>query len=154
MRLSKLIAAFVITFAAGAIGNLTTGDNISTWYAGLDKPFFTPPNAVFGPVWTLLYTLIAVSLYLIWSRGVPRGNRAYWWFAFQLTLNTLWSIVFFGAHQLWLGVAVIAGLIVAIIGTMRAFWPISCAAVYLLAPYLAWVLFATALNISIATLNT
>lgn len=154
MRLFKLIASFVITFAAAAIGNLATGDNISTWYAGLDKPFFNPPNTVFGPVWTLLYTLIAISLYLVWRRRVSRGDRAYWWFAVQLILNTLWSVVFFAGHQLWLSVAVIVALLIAIIGTIRAFWPISRLTAYLLTPYLAWVVFASALNLSIAILNT
>lgn len=155
MRIVKLAAAFGISFAAAAIGSLGAADSIPTWYAGLDKPFFNPPNALFGPVWTVLYALIAVSLYLVWAAKTEIDRtRAYWWFGVQMALNTVWSLVFFGMHEMWAAAIIIFGLIATIIGTMYSFWPVSRTAVYLLMPYLAWVCFATLLNLSIAILNS
>lgn len=150
----KLLISVGVSFLAGAIGNLATNPNIPTWYADLDKPAFNPPNWVFGPVWTLLYILMGVSLYLVWTSPSVKGKPApYVWFGFQLMLNALWSIVFFGWHMTGLAVVVILGLLASIIVTARLFWPISRPAAYLLVPYMAWVSFATILNISITRLN-
>ncbi|MBL8160281.1 tryptophan-rich sensory protein [Candidatus Saccharibacteria bacterium] len=151
---AKLIASLAVAFSAAAIGSLATIPNIPTWYEALEKPFFSPPNWVFGPVWTLLYTLIGISLYLVWSAKTKHSKRnAYLAFGIQLALNALWSLVFFGLQQPWLGVGVIIALLVMIILTMREFWPIRRYAAYLLVPYLLWVCFATCLNIAVALLN-
>lgn len=151
----KLISAIVLSSAAGAIGSLATSPNIASWYANLEKPFFNPPNWVFGPVWTVLYILMGVSLYLIWTapHKKPKKQTAYVWFGAQLALNTIWSLVFFGLHAPLAGVAIILLLWGSILATMQSFWPLSKQAAYLLIPYLAWVTFASMLNMCIAVLN-
>lgn len=148
------IASIVGSYAAGAIGSLATIPNIPTWYAALEKPLLNPPNWVFGPVWSALYVLIGVALALVILAKTKRSkDNAYLWFGVQLALNTAWSLVFFGLHAPWVGVVVIAALIVSIIMTMCAFYPIKKAAAWLLIPYVMWVSFATYLTISIAVLN-
>ncbi len=118
------------------------------------KPTFVPPNWVFGPVWTVLYLLMGISLYLVWMQQSKRSKQlAFAFFGLQLVLNTAWSVVFFGFHQPVTAVAVIFALLVAIAATMVQFWQFSRRAVYLLVPYLLWVSFATALTIGIAILN-
>ena len=149
----KLIISILLPFAAGAIGSLATIPNISTWYANLEKPALIPPNEVFGPVWTLLYLLMGISFYLVWTAKRPASRNAYVFFGIQLALNTLWSVVFFGLHQPWAGVLVILLLIGAIVLTMKAFAKVSSVAMWLLTPYVAWVGFATYLTIGVATLN-
>lgn len=153
MKILKLIAAIALSLAAGGIGGLATTPNIPTWYAHLDKPPLIPPNEVFGPVWTTLYVLMGISLYLVWLRQAPNKRTAYIAFGLQLALNTLWSLVFFGLRQPWPGALVIVALIVAIAITIKQFRPYSAVAAWLLAPYLAWVCFATYLNVGIALLN-
>lgn len=153
MKVLKFIASIVITFSAAAIGSLATYANIPTWYASLEKPIFNPPNWVFGPVWTVLYIAMAVALYLVWVRPNRNKKRAVIAFAVQLTLNALWSIVFFGLHLPWLAVVVILALLVSIIFTIREFYIISRPASYLLVPYVLWVSFASILTISVASLN-
>ena len=112
MKAVKLIASIVISFAAGAIGSLATISNISTWYAELEKPLLNPPNFVFGPVWTILYLLMGIALYLVWtSKATKSKTIAYAAFAAQLVLNALWSLVFFGLHSPELGILVIVLLI-------------------------------------------
>jgi tryptophan-rich sensory protein len=149
-----LALLLVLCLAAGGLGALATEPNIPTWYAGLNKPPFNPPNAVFPVVWTILYVLMAIAAWLAW-RSAPTGKhwRVTGPFAVQLALNSAWSFAFFAAHNPWLGVGVIACLLVAILWTMLAFARHSRAAAALLVPYLAWVGFATALNVSIAVLN-
>lgn len=153
-KLIKLVVAIGASLAAGAVGSLATIPNIPTWYAELEKPFFNPPNWVFGPVWTLLYVLMGISLYLVWTATSKKPKRPlYTLFGVQLALNTLWSLVFFGLHAPWAGVAIIVLLWACIIATMRLFWPVSKVAAYLLIPYAAWVTFATVLNTAVALLN-
>jgi tryptophan-rich sensory protein len=153
MKAMKLIASLVISFAAGVVGNIATIPNIPTWYAGLEKPLLNPPNIVFGPVWTILYLLIAISLYLVWVHPAKNKTAAYIAFATQILLNTLWSLVFFGLHAPLLAVAVVLLLVMAIIATIISFHRVSKVAAYLLIPYVVWVGFATYLTIGIAVLN-
>ncbi len=124
------------------------------WYAALDKPFFNPPNWLFAPAWTLLYILMGVALWRIWRlvASVER-TRALRLFAVQLALNAAWTPVFFGAHSLAGGLAVILFMAMAIIVTIQFFHPLDKPAAWLLAPYLAWVAFATTLNVSLLALN-
>ena len=154
MKAMKLIASLVISFAAGAIGNLATLPNISTWYADLEKPLLNPPNFVFGPVWSVLYLLMGISLYLVWTNKASKGKTtAYIAFAAQLVLNTVWSLAFFGLHSPELGILVILLLVGAIVATIITFNRFSKPAAYLLMPYLLWVCFAAYLTIGVALLN-
>lgn len=148
------LAAFVIVcLAAGWIGSLATTPNIPTWYAGLNKPWFNPPNSIFPVVWTILYVLMAVAAWLVWREETPARWPALAAFAVQLALNIAWSFAFFGAQSPLLGLVVIVALIAAIVWTMIAFSSVSGLAAGLLVPYLAWVAFATVLNAAIYALN-
>jgi benzodiazapine receptor len=141
---------------AGAIGSLATQASLSTWYEALAKPSFNPPSWVFAPVWTTLYTLMGIAAYLVWRRGWHRQDvkRALGVFAVQLVLNAAWSLVFFGLQAPLGGLVVIVLLLAAIVLTMRAFFPLSRTAGWLLVPYVLWVAFATVLNGSIWLLNS
>lgn len=154
MKLIKLFSSIAVSLAAGGIGSLATIPNIPSWYAALDKPWFNPPNWIFGPVWTTLYILMGVSLYLVWvTPSKRRKQAAYILFGAQLFLNTLWSIVFFGLHAPFVAIGIILMLLISLIVTMRLFWDLSKLAALLLVPYVAWVSFASCLNIAIAVLN-
>lgn len=154
MKILKLITSLAISFSAALVGTMATTPNIPTWYATIEKPFFNPPNWIFGPVWTILYVLIGISLYLLWTHETNKSKtHVYLIFIGQIWLNALWSLVFFGLHQVWFAFGIIVLLLTGIIALMRAYWPFSRVAAYLLIPYLLWVLFASALNLSIALLN-
>ena len=148
-----LVGFVALTWVAGWLGTFATTPNIPTWYAGLEKPWFNPPNSVFPIAWGILYTLMAVAAWLVWRSDHPGRRAALIAFFVQLIINVLWSFAFFGANSPVLGLIVIAALIVAIVWTIRAFAPVSKAAAWLMVPYLAWVLFATLLNASILLLN-
>jgi benzodiazapine receptor len=152
----RLVVACGVSLAAGAIGSLAVTDpGFSSWYTAIEKPGFTPPGWVFGPVWTVLYLLMGVAAFLVWQRGL--GSRAVRialvWFLVQLALNAAWTPVFFGLHRIGLAVVVIVLLWAAIVVTMCYFFRVSRAAGLLLVPYLLWVSFATVLNASIWYLN-
>jgi len=151
----RFLVAVLPVVAVAVAGSLVTSPNIPGWYAGLEKPGFTPPNWAFPVAWTLLYALMAFSLWRILSlpQDLPGRSGAIVAFFVQLALNSLWSFAFFGAHSPIAGLAVIAALNVAILATIRAFWPLDRPAALLLVPYLAWVLFATALNGAVWQLN-
>jgi tryptophan-rich sensory protein len=141
--------------AAGALGSVVTRPNIPTWYANLAKPGFTPPNWAFAPAWTFLYLLMAYAAWRILS--LPRSTRgrsgALLAFFVQLTLNAGWSWAFFGLHSPLAGLIVIVLLLGAIVLTIQRFRDLDPVASLLLAPYLAWVLYASALNFEIWRLN-
>ena len=149
------LIAIAICSLAGLIGQLFTFPEITTWYADLAKPFFNPPNWIFGPVWTVLYIMMGIAVYLVVRRGLftPAVEIALGCFAIQLTLNCLWSIIFFGQHQLWFAFVEIIVLWAAIGLTIIKFWPLSSLAGWLLVPYLCWVSFAAVLNYSVWFLN-
>lgn len=154
-NLLKLIVCIGVCQLAGVIGSVFTMENIPTWYASLNKPPLQPPNWLFGPVWITLYTLMGVSIFLVIKNGLnkPGVKSAAGLFAVQLVLNTLWSIVFFGMHELLMSVFIIAALWIMILLTMLKFKPISFTAAVLLLPYLLWVSFASYLNSAIFVLN-
>lgn len=151
----RFLLAVLPVATVSALGSLATLPNIPTWYEGLVKPGFTPPNWLFGPVWTLLYAMMAYALWRILSfpAGQAGRNSAVTAFFVQLALNGLWSWAFFGAHSPFAGLVVILALVVAILATIRAFWRLDRAAAYLLVPYLAWVCYATALTAAVWRLN-
>lgn len=148
LNLIKLFLAIVICESAGLIGSLFTFSAIPTWYATLNKPFFSPPNFVFGPVWTTLYFLMGVSLYLVWMK--KKSLTIFW---IQLFFNVTWSLVFFGLKNPLLALINIIFLWTAIFLTIKHFFRISKLAAYLLVPYLLWVSFASLLNLAIVILN-
>ncbi|GIW69433.1 MAG: mitochondrial benzodiazepine receptor/sensory transduction protein [Patescibacteria group bacterium] len=154
-KILLLTLSVLITFSVGALGSFFTTPSIPTWYSSLNKPFFSPPNWVFGPVWTLLYILMAVSLYLIWINQSPKSQKrkATLLFLIQLCLNALWSVIFFGMRSPEIALIEILLLEAAIIFTVLSFKKISKTAAKLLIPYALWVAFATALNLSIVVLN-
>jgi benzodiazapine receptor len=151
----KFIVSIVVCQAAGIIGSLFTTPAIPTWYAGLNKPVFTPPNWLFAPVWTTLYLLMGISLFLIWNKTHtnPKARLGIAVFAGQLVFNILWSIAFFGLQSPLLGVIVIVMLVVLICSTIVVFIRVQRIAAILLIPYLLWTGFATALNIALFVLN-
>lgn len=152
----KLIISILICEGAGIIGSVFTISSIPTWYVTLNKPFFSPPNWIFGPVWTILYLLMGISLYLIWTKKVEKKVpkvKSYQVFFAQLILNTLWSIVFFGMKSPFAGFVVIIILWFLIIETIRNFAKVDKTASFLQYPYLVWVTFATVLNFSVWVLN-
>ncbi|OGG24866.1 TspO protein [Candidatus Gottesmanbacteria bacterium RIFCSPHIGHO2_12_FULL_40_13] len=147
------IFAIFLSEGVGILGSLFTVSSIPTWYANLTKPPFSPPNYVFGPVWTTLYALMGISLYLVWISRIKSKQYAVKLFFVQLALNAVWSIIFFGLKRPGLAFIEIIALWVAIILTIKAFQKISKTASYLLYPYLAWVSFASILNFAIWILN-
>jgi tryptophan-rich sensory protein len=151
----KLIVSIVACQCAGLIGSVFTTPSIPTWYAALEKPFFTPPNWLFAPAWITLYLLMAVAAFLIWRRGLGEEgvNCALTVFLVQLVLNALWSMVFFGLQSPLYGMVVIIALWIAILLTIIKFFKLSVAAGSLMLPYILWVSFASALNIAIWVLN-
>lgn len=151
---AKLIAAILLCEGAGIIGSIFTIPSVTGWYTTLIKPPFNPPNWLFGPVWTILYLLMGISLYLVWlSKKSAVKKEALQIFFAQLILNSLWSIVFFGARSLLGGLVIIIGMWVLIYLTIKKFAKINKTASYLLYPYLAWVSFASVLNLAIVFLN-
>ena len=147
-----IIVCIVLCNLAGLIGVVTTDTGASPWYQQLAKPAFNPPGWVFGPVWTLLYVLMGVALYLL-IRAWPASGLALALFFTQLLLNAIWTPVFFGAHQIGWALVVIVGLWLAIAATIVATWYISRPATWLLTPYLLWVTFAAVLNTALWRLN-
>lgn len=149
------MAALTPSVMASALGGLVTTPNIPTWYVTLQKPWFNPPNWIFGPVWTILYLFIAYAFFRILRRppGTPGRTAAILVFLGHMVLNTGWSFAFFGAHSPALGLAVIVLLWAGIVLTILLFARLDRWAAWLLAPYLAWVSFALVLNASIWRLN-
>jgi benzodiazapine receptor len=151
----KFIICLAVTFTPAVIGSLFTRQAISDWYAYLNKPSFTPPDWLFGPVWTLLYLLMAVSAFLVWQKGLanPLVKIALALYLLQLILNGLWTPLFFGAKLLLVAFCEIVVLWVAIVLTILAFARVSTPAAVLLLPYIVWTSFAAVLNFSIWLLN-
>ena len=142
-----LFIGFVV--GAGLLAGLTNMPG--EWYQTLEKPFFNPPSWLFGPVWTTLYVMIGVAGARIWQRA-PKSAAMQLWFA-QMAFNLMWSPAFFGLQNPELALAVIAGMLVTIIGFMIKARPVDRISTVLFVPYLAWVSFASVLNLSIAWLN-
>lgn len=152
---SKFIISLSACFAAAGIGSVVTSRAIPDWYARLEKPTFTPPGKVFGPVWTTLYTMMGISVFLIWQRGLYLDGAllAFVLFWVQLAANTLWSIVFFGMKSTGRGVVTISILWLLILATTITSFRVSKLAGALLVPYILWVSVASYLNAGIWRLN-
>ena len=150
-----LIACVLVPLVSGGVIGILTMTSIRDWYTTLNKPWFTPPDYLFGPVWTVLYILMGISLYLVLAKGwetrpVRIGAGL---FAAQLGANLLWSVLFFGMHSPGAGLVDILLLLALIIATIISFNKVSKPAAMLLVPYLAWVCIASALNAGVLILN-
>jgi translocator protein len=150
-----LIGSILIPFVVGYIGAVVTLAQITTWYSTLSKPWWSPPNWLFGPVWTTLYLLMGIALFLVWREGLHRRDVrfAILIFGVQLTLNLLWSVVFFSFHALFGSFIIVMFLWLAILANIIAFLIISKWAGLLLVPYIIWVSIASYLNYSVYLLN-
>jgi len=150
----KLVASIILCQLAGFLGSLFTTPAIPTWYQTLHKPFFTPPNWIFSPVWISLFILMGISLFFVWQRtDHPKFKIAFIFFFVQLILNVFWSAAFFGLRSPLLGLIDIVLLWIAILLTTQHFLKVSRMAGFLLFPYLLWVGFAALLNFSLWILN-
>ena len=150
----KFITAVLVCEGVGILGSILTIPSINTWYQALNKPSFSPPNWIFGPVWTTLYFLMGVAIFLILDKKITRAkNNILILFSLQLFLNFLWSNIFFGLHlPLWAFIEIIF-LWINILLLVILFWKYSKPASILLVPYLLWVSFASLLNLLIVILN-
>ncbi len=151
----RLAAAVIVCNLAGFAGSFFTMPSIPTWYASINKPFFTPPNWVFAPAWTTLFVLMGIGLYMVWDKTnfSGKGRFALYVFGFQLFLNIMWSALFFGLQSPMYAFFEIIALWIAILFTIMKFREIDRKAGYVLVPYMAWVTFAALLNLSVWLLN-
>ncbi len=151
----KLVISICLCESVGIISGLLTASEIDTWFTTLNKPFWNPPAYLFGPVWALLYLLMAIALWLVWKTAVinVRKSNAISFFILQLGLNFLWSIFFFKLHSPTLAFLDILLLIITLLITIISFAKISKVAAWLLVPYISWVCFAAVLNYTIWMLN-
>lgn len=150
----KVIVSIIVSELVGILSAPITINAIPGWYAQLTKPPFNPPNWIFGPVWTFLYMLMGISFGIIWNmKSSKKTKKAKIYFLFQLFLNFLWSIGFFGLHSPIMGLAIIIPLWILILLCILRFYPLSKIASYLFIPYLMWVSFAAILNFSLFILN-
>ena len=147
-----LIGFVVACLAVGGVSGWFTAAGVGEWYDGLVKPSFQPPKWLFGPVWTVLYILMAVAAWLIWKQ-IGFWNTAMGLFGLQLALNFAWSFLFFSAQRMGFALVDIVALWLALVATVVTFAPVDPRAAWLLAPYIAWVSFATLLNTAIWRLN-
>ena len=152
---TRLAACLVLCLGIAAVQGIVTRPQIAGWYSTLAKPSWTPPPSIFPVVWTALYVMMAVALWRLWDRSAPSSarNRAIVLFLIQLVLNATWSPLFFGAHAVRVALIEIVVLAIAIALTIIASVRVDRTAAWLLAPYLAWVAYATTLNAGIVWMN-
>jgi benzodiazapine receptor len=148
----RLIVCIAVCFAAAGLGSLLTTPALRPWYADLSKPLWTPPDWLFGPVWTILFLAMAIAAWLVW-RKVELTAVPMQLFLLQLLLNVTWSALFFGLRSPGLAFGEIVLLWLAILAVTISFWKIIPAAGWLMFPYLGWVTYAAALNFAIWRLN-
>jgi translocator protein len=151
----KLIIAIIIPLAVGATSGFFTASGVGSWYQTINKPSWNPPSWIFGPVWTTLYVMMGIALFLIWKSDAPDTQKrtAMLLFAVQMVLNFFWSFIFFKQHQMGWALVEIIAMWVMILLTIFSFAPISKTAAWLLVPYISWVSFATILNYTLWKMN-
>lgn len=150
-----IIISVVVAQLAGVVGSIFTAPSIQTWYAYLEKPFFSPPNWLFAPAWITLYTLMGIAAFFVWKkRGELRAKKALYFYGAQLLLNSLWLVIFFGLKNPPLAFLEIISLWLLIAITAVRFYKIERAAGLLFIPYFLWVSFAAVLNFAIWLLNS
>ena len=149
-----LAVSIAICFLAGAIGGLATSSSVGGWYTEINKPEWNPPGWVFAPVWSTLYLMMGISVWLVWKNsGIQKSKIALGWFLFHLVLNVIWSLLFFGLHQPGWAFIEIVFLWLAIVIAIVLFYRHSKLAAVLLVPYLLWVSFASFLNYTLWSMN-
>jgi tryptophan-rich sensory protein len=152
--IKKLISALILPQLAGLAGSQFVTPNLDSWYSGLSKPVFTPPNWLFAPAWTTLFVLMGISLYFVYVSEKSKNRDIFiTFFYIQLLLNFLWNVLFFGLNNPLLGLIEIIILIATVVVTMVYGFKVKKVSGYLLIPYILWLCFATALNIGIFVLN-
>ena len=151
-KLLTFILFLLITFSASLIGGLATINFMNPWYSLLNKPIFNPPDWVFGPVWTILYFMMTISIWLYWHTKNREMNTIYIYFT-HLVFNATWSITFFIFHNMILALVVLIILIALIINLILSFRRVKMISAYLMIPYLLWCCFALILNTSLIILN-
>lgn len=153
--LPYILISIAVCLAIGFLSSYAVQTTVDGWYESLNKPSFNPPKWVFGPVWTVLYVLMGIASGLVWSKGFYHKwvKTAMYHFLFQLLLNGLWSVVFFGFKNIGFALLIIISLLILIALTYKWFKIVNKMAAYLLIPYFLWVCFATVLNASIWSLN-
>jgi len=149
----KMVLCALVCLFLGIISGIRTADSIQTWYQYLVKPSWNPPNWLFGPVWTVLYISMGISLALVWHSKSPLKLQGILIFIAQFLLNLAWSEIFFGQQQISLALVEIIVMWISIFLCIKQFYPINRWSAYLLIPYWAWVSFATFLNFTIWQLN-
>jgi len=156
VNIFKLLVCVLFCQLSGVIGSIFTSSSLEDWYFLLEKPPFNPPSWVFFPVWTALYTLMGISLYLVLEKGLQNSEvkKGVLIFGIQLGLNSLWSFLFFGLKSPYYAFIEIIFLWLAILLTILQFRTISKTASYLLIPYIIWVSFAALLNYYLWILNS
>ncbi|WP_299800560.1 TspO/MBR family protein [uncultured Maribacter sp.] len=154
-KLTYILIGIVICSVIGFLSSVVTQSSVNGWYMTLNKPSFNPPNWVFAPVWSVLYVMMGVSVGWVWAKGFHHKwvKTGLYHFGFQLLLNGLWSIVFFGLKQPFYALLIIIALLIVLLLTFKWFRVVSKIGAYLLIPYILWVCFATALNFKIWELN-
>lgn len=154
-RIIYIAISVLVCLVIGFLSSIATQSSVNDWYLTLNKPSFTPPNELFAPVWTALYVMMGTAAGIVWSKGYHHiwVKTALYHFVFQLLLNALWSIVFFGLKNPLGGLIVILALLTMILLTIKWFKVISKPAAILMIPYVIWVAFASALNYKIWELN-
>ncbi len=154
-KLLRIGITVLICLLVGFLSSIATQTSIDTWYTSLNKPFFTPPNWIFAPVWIIIYLMMGIAAGIVWSRGLYHKwvKTALYHFGFQLLLNAAWSIFFFGLQNPFIALLDIIALLILLLFTFKRFKVVNTTAAYLLIPYIAWVAFATALNFGIWQLN-
>lgn len=148
-----LVVALIVCFAVAGLGGWATASSVGTWYATLAKPAFNPPNWVFSPVWTLLYAMMAVAAWRVWRTDGRLASLPLAVFGLQLALNLAWSVLFFGLRLPLAALIDVLALVAAIAATLVLFMRCDRIAGWLIVPYLAWVIFASGLNLAIVHLN-
>ena len=146
------ISFLLVTFGASAIGSLATINYKEPWYSLLNKPTFNPPDWVFGPVWTTLYLMMTLAIWLFWHSKSRNKNTVYV-YLIHLVFNTTWSVVFFVFHNMVLALFVLILLIGLIINLILRFKRVNVVSYYLMIPYLLWCSFALFLNINLIMIN-
>lgn len=151
----KLLTAIISVLIASTLGGLLTAASVTNWYPNINKTALTPPSWLFGPVWSVLFIMMAIALYLAWSgrnKQKTRHKAAYLFFG-QLAANVAWSGIFFGLQQIGLAFIEIIFLLILITYTLLAFYRLNKTAGWLMMPYFLWVCFAATLNFSLWLAN-
>ena len=150
-----ILIPIAVCLLVAFLSAIATQTSVNTWYQSLNKPAFTPPSWLFGPVWIVLYVLMGTAAGLVWDRGFYHKwvKTALYHFGFQLILNASWLLFFFGGKMILPALIIISGLLILLLFTFRWFKIVNPIAAYLLIPYIIWVSFATLLNFEIWRLN-